>query len=308
VKPAEEFFVMTRVVNAAEVAAKQQRSPLSMGVESSRLTPDGARQAVLSRWKLLEDLSRKRFPGDSNLADEALLFVLDHLQGNEWRRVRNWQASGEFSAYLLTLARRLLTDFDRKKRGHPRPPNWLAQKTHPAWREAYRLLAVQKCSRWEALNQLRMEHHNLTFAELIRIVSRVRAHLNQSPAVRRAAPESPAETLAVHEDDVPEALLRSSFRYFAEALSFLLLAEPASLEVCDPAVQRLVAELEPHLDLDREEKQLLRLRYLEGLNMREIVRRTGLCGDPYKRCGSILRAIRRSLEAAGFHSCHFLAE
>lgn len=97
--------------------SQEERAPCA-----SSLTPDEAKAKVLDHWHQLDALARRRFPKDSNLAHEGLLYVLKHLEAEDWRRVRAWQGSGQFLPFLSTLAARLLMDFSRAKFGHIRKP------------------------------------------------------------------------------------------------------------------------------------------------------------------------------------------
>jgi hypothetical protein len=60
------------------------------------LTPEQAKAKVLEHWNHLDALPRRRFPKSENLAHEALLYVLGHLEAGAWRRVRAWQRLGHF--------------------------------------------------------------------------------------------------------------------------------------------------------------------------------------------------------------------
>lgn len=93
----------------------------------------------LDHWHQLDALARRRFPKDQNLAHEGLLYVLRHLEAEDWRRVRIWEGLGQFLPFLSTLAARLLMDFARTRFGHIRRPAWLTEKQDPLWDTAYRL-------------------------------------------------------------------------------------------------------------------------------------------------------------------------
>jgi hypothetical protein len=95
---------------------------VSQEERASSLTPDEAKAKVLDHWYQLDALARRRFPKDQNLAHEGLLYVLKHLEAEDWRRVRTWQGLGQFLPFLSTLAARLLMDFARTRFGHIRRP------------------------------------------------------------------------------------------------------------------------------------------------------------------------------------------
>jgi hypothetical protein len=110
------------------------------------MTPEQAKAKVLEHWNYLDALSKRRFPKSENLAHERLLYVLENLEANEWKRVRAWQGLGHFLPFITTLASRLLTDFARTKFGYIRKPAWLAEKRDPLWDTAYRLLMLDQAA------------------------------------------------------------------------------------------------------------------------------------------------------------------
>ena len=118
------------------------------------ITSEQAKVKVFEHWDHLNSLAKRRSPKDENLAHEALLYVLKGLEADEWKRVRTWRGLGHFLPFITLLAARLLTDFTRTKFGYIRKPVWLAEKDHPLWDIAYRLLMVEKCSRHEVIERL----------------------------------------------------------------------------------------------------------------------------------------------------------
>ena len=118
------------------------------------LTPASARSRVFEHWDDLNDLCQRRFPRSENLAHQGLLYAIDRLEQDGWKRVCAWQGNSGFRTFLLTLAARLLTDFSRERFGHVRPPQWLERKTDPVWRKAYKLLIVDQYERREAVGIL----------------------------------------------------------------------------------------------------------------------------------------------------------
>jgi hypothetical protein len=52
-------------------------------------------------------LSKWRFPKSENLAHEGLLYVLENLEANEWKRVRAWQGLGKVQKLAAYYARPL---------------------------------------------------------------------------------------------------------------------------------------------------------------------------------------------------------
>ncbi|MGH8607853.1 MAG: hypothetical protein ACREX9_10680, partial [Gammaproteobacteria bacterium] len=66
-------------------------------LSASSLTPEEAKAKVLDHWHQLNALALWRFPKDQNLAHEGLLYVLKHLEAEDWRRVRPGRAPAVFA-------------------------------------------------------------------------------------------------------------------------------------------------------------------------------------------------------------------
>ncbi|MFH0342933.1 MAG: hypothetical protein ACHBNF_12560 [Chromatiales bacterium] len=263
------------------------------------LGPQEAKRKVLEHWPQMNVLARRRFPKDENLAHEGLLYVMDHLQANGWRRVCAWQGLGQFLSFLTTLTARLLTDFSRMRFGHPRSPVWLVQKQDPLWDAAYRLLAVENYSPHEAVEWLiggYPERERWCLEEIVRVIRR-RCRIESQPVerveVNNAYMDIADETLA------PDAQLMIEDQELSEALQAYLQEEsegPAS-----PRVSELLSRLREHLRLTEEDRLLLRLRFQDGLSIQAIARLLHLQGDPYKRMNKLIAELRGTCRRVGFY-------
>ncbi len=260
--------------------------------------PDQAKKLVFEHWKQLDRQCKRRFPQNENLAHEALLFVLKHLEVNEWQRIRTWKGSGRFQTFLTTLASRLLTDYTRKKFGYIRMPKWLTDKKDPIWSAAYRLLMVEQNQRHEVVNLLQTNQPSRERWFLEEVVSTIqtRCHACASesnvPIEHCKEPESshsaPEIELSIHDGEILEALGM-----------FLDVRNQADTPNPTERIKEIVTRLKPHMELTEEDCMLLRLRYVNGIKMKEIVRLLNFKGDPYKRYHKIFRSLRSAFQKAG---------
>jgi len=260
------------------------------------LTGADAKKLVFAHWDFLQHLARKRFPTDDNTAHLALDHVLDHLQEEDWRRIRSWQGQGKFSTFVGVLAGRAMTDYLRKVYGHQRAPKWLEEKGDPIWMEAYRILIVERFERQEAFSLLQTRHPEKEAGLLREIVSEVIA---RCPAKIRYQDHHGASLDDIGDtpspDLPPESQLEIQPRELLEALDGYIRGDgelPGQVRV-------LVEKLRQNLHLSDEDRLLLRLRYCEGLKMSQIARLLHLRGDPYKRLNKILKTVRAACEKAG---------
>jgi len=261
------------------------------------LAPEEAKRKVLEHWQRLDTLARRRFPRNENLAHEGLLYVMDRLEAESWRRVCAWQGLGQFISFLTTLAARLLTDFTRVRFGHLRPPQWLDQKHDPLWDTAYRLLAVEYYAGHEAVEWLlgRYPERERWFIE--EVVSTIRGKCRiESQSVESALHGNMNQVDETHAPDTP---LMIEDQEMSEALQAYLQGEPEA--PTSPRVSELLSRLRAHLHLTEEDRLLLRLRFQDGLSIQDIARLLHLQGDPYKRMKKLIEELRQSCQRVGFH-------
>lgn len=262
------------------------------------LSAEEAKARVFEYWKHLEKLAQQRFLKDENLGHEALLFILQQLESNQWQRIRTWQGQGKFIAYLTVISNRLLTDFSRKQFGHVRKPLWLAKKQDVFWDQAYHLLKVQKYNRQESIEILSCSQPQRTRGYIEKMVSTIMQKCKDTTTRTSAEMQSleicaesgtmqtsPDQILGLKETDLLEILLQLLNENNPETLPERLL-EP-------------LQNLRESISLSEEERLLLQLRYLDGFTMSAIVKAMSLQGDPYKKYHKLVDKLRKSFQKAG---------
>jgi hypothetical protein len=229
------------------------------------------RELVLEHWDLLNSLSRQRFP-DTNLSDEALLFVLAALEAADWQKVRAFQGKASFATYLSHVTWRLLEDFARKKFGRPRPPKWVKAQGS-LWEEVYRLLCLERRSAASVVENLASgqagKHREIVGEAVDVILSRISdcgRRNDEIPATQAAQEFADTQPFYLSPENLYMArqrvlLIESLGRYFTGG---------ASLEDIDQAdrwTQILVTRLKGCVDLIPEDQLFLKLIYQEGLTV-----------------------------------------
>lgn len=261
------------------------------------LTAEQAKKEVFEHWEHLKRLSRKRFPHDENLALEGLDYVLQSLEANDWQRVRAWQGQANLLSFITVVASRLLTDFRREKFGYARKPAWLNSESDPLWNLAYQLLVVENYPRQETVEMLRTSEPSREPWFFEKVVSTVLKRCRKQPQFREKT--LPIEELSEHPSAVPapdEALI-SQDEENLETLLYLLLVQADSDP--PPEIKPLLTRIKPYIHLTEEDRLLLRLHYVDGLNIGNITKLLDLKGDPYKRLNKITEHLRRACQRAG---------
>ncbi len=108
------------------------------------LTSEYLREQFTRNWPFLEKLSLSRFV-DENLSHEAMLFVADKIEEDDFKRLKAFNGNSSIKTYLTVVVKRLFDDFARQKFGRVRPPEWLKKKGG-LWLEIFKKLCLERIS------------------------------------------------------------------------------------------------------------------------------------------------------------------
>jgi RNA polymerase sigma factor (sigma-70 family) len=223
-----------------------------------------------------------RFDYEQDRSGECFLFVCEQLCDRGFRRLLGFDIHGKasFNTWLGTVVFNLCVDWHRKTFG--RATLLPSIEALPAFdRAVYRYRYQQRLPVNTCYEVLREEFPDLSRDQLARALGRIHEVLTprqrwrlsiRSREIRGPRPSSglaTAESLASDAADPSEQALRSQ-----------------QLEQLDRALSRLPTD----------QAFLLRLRYQQGVTLREVARLAGL-GDPYRA----RRHIEAALKALSMH-------
>ncbi|EGV27764.1 hypothetical protein ThidrDRAFT_4435 [Thiorhodococcus drewsii AZ1] len=266
------------------------------------------KQATFAHLSRIEAQSRRRFR-EPTLAEEAVNFVLEGLQADDWQRVRQYRNRSKLSTFLDTVSARLLEDFSRQRFGRLRMPDWV--RAQGALSELlFRLLCMERRPMHEALEiAADSAPGGRDRALLDDIVRAIRARYpkcgEQGPTMvgieeLDSLPSDP-ETLGKVSAGLPgvdilereqDAVLRVLGRQLLEAD-----ADDSSGTL--PATDYL-ADLKARLHVTSEERLLLKLVFVEGLTVSAAGRLLGYnANETHGRLRRLLQRIRSILQEYG---------
>lgn len=90
----------------------------------------------------IDKLASRRF-GDGGLAEEAATYVIEYLSLDDWQRCYSFKGNSKPTTFLVTLASNAIEEFSRKRFGRPRPPTWL-QELGELWVKLWRSLCLER--------------------------------------------------------------------------------------------------------------------------------------------------------------------
>ena len=97
---------------------------------------------ALSHWDLVNRLAARRFFRDS-VAEEAALYVMEQLEKDDWKKLRQFSGKSRFVTFFSSVVYRLLEDFSRKRYGRRRVPQWIS-RLGGIWMVLFRLLCLER--------------------------------------------------------------------------------------------------------------------------------------------------------------------
>jgi len=237
------------------------------------MSPEEAKALVFEHWEYLRRIAQKRFMQDSQLAEEAIDYMLDKLSANEWQKVREYAGKG-FTAFITVVANRLFTDFARRIGVVPYVPQWI-EANGTIWRKAYWLL-LKGTPRQEVMALLasetaEAEHIVMSICQRERLQASRPNHVSledENLAEPVASDLPPLEQLSSLED---ESLLNVIF----SLLKNLSTTETQTLPTKDK-VQEWQQRIATQITLEDEEYLFLVMVYRDGLTVSEAGRRLQL--------------------------------
>jgi DNA-directed RNA polymerase specialized sigma subunit len=264
------------------------------------LSSEIAKNLVFDHWNFLTSLARKRFPNDNDLGDQALSYVLDKLEEDDWQRVRGWDGCGSFATFVAVLASRLMTDFVRSRFGYHRPPTWLQEKKDVVWKKAYKLYAVDKYERREAIEVLHSNFSEMTRIKIEEIVNTVYSKCTKQARFSEGniGIDQIVESSSM-DNTMPENIEINNKQLIEVLVEFIQSSEDTIETIADDSVKGLLNHLQSHISMSDEDRLLLRLRFCEGLQIKEITQMLHIDGNPYKRINRLIDDLRNACQQSG---------
>ncbi|MEE9345630.1 MAG: hypothetical protein V3U88_08485 [Methylococcales bacterium] len=264
------------------------------------LTSEAAKKLFFEHWNFLQSLASKRFPNDSAMGEQALNYVLDKLEEHDWKRVKCWDNNSSFATFIAVFATRLITDFVRLKFGYHRPPAWLLKKQEDEWKKAFKLCTVDKYERREALEILYSEASTMNRSEIEDIVNTVYSKCNKQARFSEGnlALDQIIEPLS---KDNPASEQSNIYnKQLIEVLIEFIQSDEVSFKaIADDTLKDVLNHLKSHINMSDEDRLLLRLRFCEGLKIKEISQILDLEGNLYKRINGLIDDLRRACQQSG---------
>ncbi len=236
--------------------------------------------------------------------DEAVNFVLDQLQQDDWRRVRAYQGVAKFETFLTTVVQRLLEDFATRKFGKCRIPTEVAAGG-PLWVVVFRRMCVERLSLAETIERVVAEAPQGRDPALVEEVARkirgLYPHCGAPNGLALITTTDDYQALNCSEDYVEEGwrhdpkagLMAREHEALLQALRAILLdTEPGGTDpVPGGEGEDLRMQLGDRLDLSSEERLLLKMVYQDGLKVTAAGEMLGW--GPHRTHGKLRRLLAR---------------
>lgn len=250
---------------------------------------------TLAHWEQINRMAVRRF-GDTVLAEEAALSVMERLEENNWKRVRAYCGKATFSTYLQVLTGRILEDFARSRFGRVRPPSWV-KVLGGVWSKLFSALCLERLQVPEAVEVV-FQRQNVSSKKEIEeaaytLLGRIPG-CGSEQGLEVEYDESNIENSAVHFRTSGQMEDKELREVLAEILG-LQTGEGVSLQ--EKSVARLK---EMKITLLPEEKLLLRLCFQDDLSVVGAGKMIGLNrNQAYGKMRRLLARIRKAFKQTG---------
>jgi DNA-directed RNA polymerase specialized sigma24 family protein len=262
------------------------------------------------RWiERLVRLAERRFP-DPAVSGAAYNFAFEKISDNDWRLLEGFTGTAQPGTYLTAVFCRLLEDYSRSRFGRPRPPTWL-HRMGEIWTRIYQMLCLERMEPGSIADRLTVRDSR-SHAEVHRMIAVIRARISDCGQSRgETAMANPTETLESEQratTDPESELSQHELAELLRALRSFLDPVPAGAARdpdarANPGASSLAArfaKLRDSLDLDDDERLVLKLVYQDGCTVAAAAR--ALRSPEHqvrRRCELAVSRLREAMLAAG---------
>lgn len=261
-------------------------------------------QEITAHWALVNRIAGRRF-ADTNLAEEAALYIVNGLKQDNCRRMQAFSGRAKLSTFIASVSLRLLEDFARKKFGRVRPPTWITA-LGGIWITLFELLCLQRLSVVEAVETLmnrvaadkRQQVEESAWTVLER-VTHCGAHHGLEVSLDGAGDGETGSREVISDPQYnPEDHLLAEER---STLFSLLFTQMAAEDGETSETERsLFAMLETPIRLSAKERLLLKLCFQDELSVTRAGEMLGLnANQAHGRLRRLLARLRDDFERAG---------
>ncbi len=254
---------------------------------------------LTDHWPLINRIAVRRY-GNTNLAEEAALYVLNQLEKNNCQRLQSFQGRARLSTFISSVTIRLLEDFSRHKFGRARPPAWITA-LGGVWVSLFKLLCLQRLNLMEAvetmMNSIAARKRKEVEETAITILEQV-VHCGEHQGLEVSVADSgesvkPAESIG---RENPEGRLLEQEQ---QTLFTLLFGEDTSAG----AEHDFSALLETPVQLSAQERLLLKLCFQDELSVTRAGKMMGMnANQAHGKLRRLLTRLRNEFDRAGISS------
>ncbi len=225
-----------------------------------------------SHWEFIERLATKRFVKE-NLVHEALLYVSEKVEEDNWKRLRAYKGNSGIKTFLAVVSKRLFDDFSRQKFGRVRPPEWLKAQGG-LWLEIYKMLCLERMEAQDVIESFNVSDGNEQNNEIVEeaiavILSKITDCGKKGGEPINLDPQKIEENNEIHPAFYqlsPEDYYNACERVnLTEIISRVVTGDkglPVDLEMVEP-----VANFKEMINLKPDEKLFLKTVYQEGISV-----------------------------------------
>jgi RNA polymerase sigma factor (sigma-70 family) len=270
------FFVK----NGIDMPGKGSHNILA---ELSSFRAEKAWKAFLDSYSAIIMQVIRQYEGEKNHADECFLFVCEKLSDHGFRRLLRFDTQGKarFQTWLKLVVSNLCMDWHRKRFGRQRPYRAIT-KLSGFDQLVYHYKTECGMSRLSCFNALQLIYPDLTESQLSESLSRLHNALTSRQRWQ----------LSLRRKETGSAILGDL--HYNPSIENVLAGNDPGPESVAQLRQTRETLAQAMSRLSHQQRLLLRLRYQEGLSLKDVARLAGL-GDLHQA----KRRIKTALNTLG---------
>ncbi len=273
-------------------------------------TSEFYKKKTLDNYDLIDRLVRKRFP-DSSAADEAFVYVIEHLEKDNWHRIREYRANASFPTFLTKVVSNLIYDFSDHKYGKFHIPVWI-KNMGSMWEEAYKRLGRERMSKKDVEYSMTIGKEGRDPEAVRDAIEVILARIPDCGGYKKIKllttdPENLINSEPIHGEgqNTPSVKVQTVLNYVSlqEELFPFLTNTDQSHKTESPKSSKLklcVSSFREKLKLSAEDRLFLKMIYQDGYSVKSAGEKLNFSNSwIHKRHKQLLKRIEKALRKAG---------
>lgn len=238
---------------------------------------------------------------DSELADEAVSYVLEKLSQDDWARCKKFSGKSEPETFIYSMTNNLIIDFMRSREGRARPPKWLKDKGS-IWVRLWEEICLARKHIETVVDKICVDKScdpNIVRQTISIIKGKIPwCGVSSNPIDMNS--DSDESDHFPDQRNSPEHAISNQHMEHGLRIASLLINGEFNPDDDSSLNTNNLKNVFKHIELSNQDRLILKMHFSDGLSFNAIAGKLGVAlHQPARQIKKILEDIRKELESAG---------